>query len=227
MSLILYSAGFWVFALIIILFKYTDFLQERFALRVIIKVVPALLAVVYVLLFRNSDALFYFIYAIALVFCALGDFGMEINILPGLGMFLFGHIIFIITFLWQSILIGITTTSLVIFGGVFIILLVYIILFRRYLSTSEKDTPKPLLRAVDVYALMISLTLSTSVLLWFTTNNVLGYIPVIGAIMFVISDTMIGIREFHHEFNYQNYLVYSTYYIAIYLLSLAVLIYLF
>ena len=227
MSLLLYSIGFWVFALIVILFKYTDFMQERFALRVIIKVLPAILAVVYVLMFRNSDAIFYFLDAIALVFCALGDFGMEVNILPGLGMFLFGHIIFIITFVWQSIIIGISTIPLIVFGIVFFIMLLYILLFRRYLRTSEKETPKPLLQAVDVYALMISLTLSTSVLLWFVTSNILGYIPVIGAVMFVISDTMIGVREFHHDFKYQNYLVYSTYYIAIYLLSLAVLIYLF
>jgi uncharacterized membrane protein YhhN len=166
-------------------------------------------------------------YAIALVFCVLGDFGMEVNLLSGLGMFLFGHIIFIITFIWQSIIIGITAIPVVVFGIAFFIMLVYIVLFRRYLSTTEKDTPKPLLRAVDVYSLMISLTLCTSVFLWFTSSTILGYIPVLGAIMFVISDTMIGIREFHHDFKYQNYLVYSTYYIAIYLLSLVVLVYLF
>ena len=202
-------------------------MQERFALRAIIKIIPASLAVVFILISRNSDAMFYFLFSIALVFCALGDLGMEVNLLPGLGMFLIAHIVFTITFILQSLLIGVTEISLAVFGIVFVLMLIYILMFRRYLQTSEKETPKPMLQAVNVYALLISLTLSTSVLLWFTTNNVLGYIPVIGAILFVISDTMIGIREFHHEFKYQNYLVYSTYYLAIFLLSVGVLIYIF
>ena len=227
MSLYLYGIGFWIFAIITILFKYNTALQDRFALRVLIKIIPAALAVVFFLMFRNSDALFYFLFSLALAFCALGDFGMEVNLLPGLGMFLIAHIVFTVNFIIQSLMIGVTEVSLGAFGIVFIVMLIYILMFKRYLQTSEKETPKPMLQAVNVYALLISLTLSTSVLLWFASSIVLGYIPIVGAILFIISDTMIGIREFHHDFKYQNYLVYSTYYLAIFLLSMSVLIYLF
>ena len=227
MSLYLYAIGFWIFSIITILFKYSTALQDRFALRALIKIIPASLAVVFFLIFRNSDALFYFLFALALAFCALGDFGMEVNLLPGLGMFLIAHIVFTVNFIIQSLMIGVTEVSLGAFGIVFIVMLIYILMFRRYLQTSEKETPKPMLQAVNVYALLISLTLSTSVLLWFASSIVLGYIPIVGAILFIISDTMIGIREFHHDFKYQNYLVYSTYYLAIFLLSMSVLIYLF
>ncbi len=227
MSLILYGIIFWVFAAIIILFKYAEALQSRFALRVLIKIVPAVAAAIFLLWMRPSDSIFYYLYSIALVLCALGDFGMEVNLLPGLGLFLISHVIYTLNFLLQSLVVGIPLIALAGFGACLIAMLVYIMLFRKYLSTSEIETPKQMLQAVYVYALIISLTLSTSLLLWFTTNILLGFIPVLGAIFFVISDSMIGIREFHHQFQYEGYLVYVTYYLAIFLLSLGVLIYVF
>ncbi len=227
MSLVIYGIVFWIFATITTLFKYNDALQSRFALRVFIKIIPAISAAVFFLWMRPSDTLFYFLYSIALIFCALGDFGMEVDLLPGLGLFLIGHIMYTVNFLWQSLVIGVSLIPIAVFGVVFILMLVYVFLFRRYLQTSEKDTDKALLKAVDVYAIVISLTVCTSVLLWFTTSNPLGYIPVVGAIFFVISDTMIGIREFHHHIKYEEYLVYVTYFLAIFLLSLSVMIYTF
>jgi uncharacterized membrane protein YhhN len=74
---------------------------------------------------------------------------------------------------------------------------------------------------------VISLTLSTSFLLWLTTGAVLGFIPFLGACIFVTSDSLVGIREFHHHFNHQWLFIMATYYPAIFLLSLGPVVYVF
>ena len=79
--------------------------------------------------------------------------------------------------------------------------------------------------AVKVYAIVLSLTLCTSLMLWVATNAFLGWVPVLGALLFLISDSLIGIKEFHHEFAYQEFLILITYYAAIFLLSLTAFIY--
>ncbi len=73
--------------------------------------------------------------------------------------------------------------------------------------------------AVNVYALMISLTLSTSLLLWLTSGATLGFIPLVGAVFFILSDSVIGIREFHHDIRNAEIMILSTYCPAIFLLS--------
>ncbi|MHA2066632.1 MAG: lysoplasmalogenase family protein, partial [Candidatus Thorarchaeota archaeon] len=62
---------------------------------------------------------------------------------------------------------------------------------------------------------------------WLSTDSFLGFIPVLGALFFVVSDSLIGIREFHHQFQYQYVLTLSTYYLAIFLLSLSVVVFMF
>ncbi|TFG27757.1 lysoplasmalogenase [Candidatus Thorarchaeota archaeon] len=228
MSLIIFSVIFWVIAAITILLKSRESLKTKTGLIKIVKPIPALAAAVFTIYMNlPSPALFYLLLAIALVLCALGDVGMEINILPGLGLFLFSHIFYTSNFFFQSLTLGLTIIPLTAFGVCLVIMIGYIFFYQRYLKTTQKEVEPALLKAVNVYALMISLTLSTALLLWFSSEIMLGFIPLIGAIFFVLSDSIIGIREFHHDIKNAELIILSTYYLAIFLLSLGAILYTF
>lgn len=228
MSLVIYGTIFWILAIITIILKSSESLKTKTGLIKIVKPIPALAGAVFAIYMNlPTPSLFYLLLAVALVFCALGDVGMEINILPGLGLFLFSHIFYTTNFILQSLTIGATVIPLAIFGVCLALMLGYIFFYQRYLKTTQKKVEPALLKAVNVYALMISLTLSTSLLLWLTSGVVLGFVPFVGAIFFVLSDSTIGIREFHHDINNAEIIILSTYYLAIFLLSLGAILFTF
>ncbi len=227
MSLEIYSIIFWVCAVITIVLKSSESLKTKTGLIKLVKPIPALAGAVFIIFTLPSASLFYPLLAVALVLCALGDIWMEINILPGLGLFLFSHILYTTNFALQSTLLGFQLVPLVIFAGCLAIMFVYIFLYQRYLKTTTKEVEPAMLKAVNVYALMISLTLSTSLLLWLSSGVFLGFIPFVGAILFVFSDSVIGIREFHHDIKNAEIIILSTYYLAIFLLSLGAILYTF
>ncbi|MGD9397540.1 MAG: lysoplasmalogenase [Candidatus Thorarchaeota archaeon] len=223
----IYSATFWVVAIISIILqdRQAESGVEKFApVPTLIKMIPAISAAVFVLLFRPST-LFTGLLAAALVFCAFGDMGMEIDLVPGIGMFLAAHIIYTINFLWHASMIGLTTIPLALFATCFILGVVYVFMLIRYLRSSGPEIPPFILRAGTLYFIILAATFSTSLLLWQTTGAILGYIPVIGALIFIISDSFIGINEFHHKLSHHEFYIMPTYYLAIFLLSLGVFVF--
>ncbi|MFX1563652.1 MAG: lysoplasmalogenase family protein [Promethearchaeota archaeon] len=236
MILIIYSIAFWIFALVFTLISSiqddeisikSDLIKKMpRPVSILIKAVPAGLAIIFIFLLRPSDAIFYFLMMLGLLFCLLGDVGMEIGLLPGLGLFALAQIDFTVTFLLQSLALGITTNSILLLGLTIFIVAVYAILLLRYLHSSEAGLGKfriPIL----FYACVISAMLCSSVLLWVTSGVLQGIVIVAGATIFVISDSLIGTREFHHKISKAAIKVMGTYYLAIFLLSLNVLIYIF
>lgn len=232
--LILYGVLFWTFAVTTIILHSSRegdlaFASERIRqlpkmLVIEIKAIPALLGASFVLLLRPSLAFFYILLAVALIFCMLGDIGLEYNLLAGLGLFLVAQLIFTGTFLWQSTFNGLTFPPITAFITWFIAMLIYIIFYHQYLQSSEKGLGK-MRTPILFYAFIVSLTSSSSILLWLTSGALLGFIPFIGAFFFVISDSLIGIREFHHHFQKAELITLTTYFLAIFLLSLSVAIY--
>ncbi len=229
MWLEIYAVLFWIFAAVgtFLKDKYAENPQGVVSRVTAIKIVPALIAIIYIVLTRPTSALFYVLLSIALVFCMLGDIGMEKDIIAGIGMFLIGHIFFTVNFLWQTSNVGLVTTNLVVpivcMGG----LSVFVFLFIKYLRSSGPEVPDFVLKAGTLYFLMISATFSTSILLWLTTGNIWGLIPVIGALFFLISDSIIAINAFHHKISRAQLFIMPTYYLAIFLLSLGVFVYIF
>ncbi|MFW9812630.1 MAG: lysoplasmalogenase [Candidatus Thorarchaeota archaeon] len=227
MSLELYGAAFWVVAIISII------LQDRKAesgetkvatITTFVKFLPALMAVVFVLIFR-SPTFFTLLLAAALAFCMLGDIGMEIDLVPGIGMFLIAHILYTSNFLWHSIIMVPTTIPLLLGGGCMVLGIVFVLLFIRYLRAAGPEIPPFILRAGSLYFIIICATLSTSLLLWQSTPATLGYLPVLGALIFIVSDSFIGVNEFRRKIPRHEFYVMPTYYIAIFLLSLSVFVY--
>ncbi|NHI82824.1 MAG: lysoplasmalogenase [Candidatus Thorarchaeota archaeon] len=222
MSFILFVTLFWVFAVIAILLRAIPKFEIRTPIGASIKAIPGVLAVVFILRMQPDPVFFYSILAIALFFCACGDFSIEFKLIAGLGCFLISHIFYVINFLLLSITIGLTPIPILAFVICLAALMVYIFFYHRYLKTSETEIPRPMLRAVDFYAFMISLTLSASLLLWLSSELINGAYVFLGALFFVISDSMIGIREFHHQSarqEIQELLILVTYYLAIFLLA--------
>jgi uncharacterized membrane protein YhhN len=227
MSLELYSVAFWVVAIISI------FLQDRKAesgdtkvasVTTVVKFLPALFAVVFVVIFR-TPTLFTLLLAAALFFCMLGDVGMEIDLVPGIGMFLLAHILYTSNFLWHSIILGPSLTTILLGAGCMVLGIVFVILFIRYLKAAGPEIPPFILRAGSLYFIIICATLSTSLLLWQSTPVTLGYLPVLGALIFIISDSFIGVNEFRRKISRHEFYIMPTYYVAIFLLALSVFVF--
>ncbi len=236
MWLLLYSTAFWIFAIIFILIQSIQdddisLKSDRIKnmprpLSTLIKTVPAGLAAIFVFLLRPSDALFYFLIILGLFLCLLGDVGMEINLLPGIGLFALAQIDFAAAFLLQSLALGITTEAIMLLLPLIVTVAVYAILLLRYLHGSEQGLGKFRVPII-FYACVISIMLCLSLLLWITSGILLGIVVAGGAAIFVMSESMIGITEFHHKMPKTAIKVLGSYYLAIFLLSLSVLIYIF
>lgn len=199
----------------------SSIIQDLTQISTFIKGIPAILLVIIVVLFRPTDELFYFVLAGAFVFCFLGDLGMEKGLITGLPLFLIAQILFSVAFLSQSLTLGVTVESLFLTGLVTLVMAIYLILFLRYLESSETGLGKFRI-PVLIYCVFISLMFISSVLL-LSVSEILEFgLVALGGLLFVISDSIIAVREFHHEISNRELKVMSTYYIAILLLSLAV-----
>jgi len=222
-----FAAIFWTFAIGSIILRASETEGVSKGLLIIVKVIPAFSAAVFALMIPGpSVTLFHILLAGALVLCGLGDGEMEVNILPGLGLFLLAHITFTTDFVQESVRRGVGLSEWMIFGGALGVALVYVFAFVKYLKTSEQNIPEAMLRAVVIYAVMLSLTLSTSLLMWMSSGATLGFIPVLGSLLFVFSDSVIAVREFHHDIGRAHNLILTTYFPAIFLLSSSVWIFL-
>lgn len=224
MDLIVYGVLFWIFAFIFIIVRMRSLPKSTWT--TVLKAIPALLAAVFAIT-SGSFTFYYSLLFLALLLCMLGDIGMELNIIKGLGLFLIAQIIFTGNFFIQSSLIGLSIFPFSIFALGLAGILVFFLFYHRYLQTSEEVINPKILRVIDIYAIIISLTLSSSLLIWLTSNTLLGFIPFVGVCFFVLSDSLIGIREFHHRFQYDRVITVFTYYVAIFLLSLGAIIFIF
>ncbi len=228
MSLEIYSGVFWVFAIVSTYLKDKASTGEKkvASLTTLVKIIPALSAAIFVLIFR-LPTLFTILLATALVFCMFGDIGMQADLIPGIGMFLIAHILYTINFLWQASTIGFDILQGIIAVVCMGLMVAYVFILIRYLRASGPEVPPFIMKAGTLYFLLISATLSTSLLLWLTYNNILGFLPVIGALFFILSDSLIAINEFRQKIPHHEFYIMPTYYLAIFLLSLGVFVFVF
>ncbi len=222
----LYFALFWLFTIAFIAirsFQKEESTPKQLGASTILKAVPAGLAAFFVLVMRPSDSPFYILMSVAFVLCLLGDVGMDIGLLPGLAVFVIAQVTFAFVFLSQSLLIEITLPVLLLSLVAAFLIILYALLLIRYIKPGLGKLQVP----VYVYTSVISLMLYSSVLLTLVSGALCGVVVVLGALLFVISDSLIGIREFHHRFSTAVLKVSGTYYLALFLLSLNVVVFLF
>ena len=228
MILEVYAIVFWAFAIV------STYLQDKAAtgekklvsMTTLVKLIPALSAVIFVILLRSST-LFTILLAAALVFCMFGDVGMEADLVPGIGMFLIAHILYTTNFLWTSATMGLLMFPSLISGAGVILGVIYVVWLIKYLRSSGPEIPPFILRAGSFYFILVAATIGTSVLLWQTSSIALGVLPVIGALFFILSDSLIAINAFHHNISHHEIYIMPTYYLAVFLLSLGALVFAF
>lgn len=200
-----------------------DIIEKLIPFHKLIKILPAGSAILFVLLSKNDSIYFSIVLSSALFFCLLGDLGMEKGVIPGLPIFLIAQLLFIISFLGQALEIGINGEAVIITLILALLFALYFYYFINYLNSSEKGLGE-LFIPVIIYCVFISGMVLSIVIVWFSSGLLEFSIIFLGGLLFVISDSTIAIREFHHRFSYNVVKVMTTYYAAILLLSLASLL---
>ncbi|MHA2203098.1 MAG: lysoplasmalogenase [Candidatus Hodarchaeales archaeon] len=228
-----YLLIFWLFASVYIIFKSINANQIHVESEIIqklanststfIKGVPPILAALFVLIERSGDSLFFLVLVGAFIFCFAGDIGMEKGILTGLSLFLIAQLFFSIAFLGQAFTIGSSFETLILTVAIIAVVAVYMFIFLRYLDSSESGLGEFKIPVI-MYCIVISLMFVSSFILWGTLRRLEAVVVVLGASVFVISDSIIAVHEFHHELSKNVLKVMTTYYTAIFLLSLSVLL---
>jgi len=232
--LFLYFLSFWTFASIYIIFKSIKVEQIQVRNKTVqnlanttitfIKGLPAIIATFLALIMRSNDSLFFLFLVGAFFFCFAGDIGMEKDILIGLSLFLVAQMLFSIAFLSQAFTIGPSVNVLFLVAFVVVGIFLYMFKFLQYLESSETGLGE-LKIPVLAYCVVISLMVVSSFLLWGALESFEAIVVVLGAGIFVISDSIIGVHEFHHKVSGSVSKVMLTYYTAIFLLSLSVLLF--
>ncbi|GAA4777357.1 MULTISPECIES: lysoplasmalogenase [Flavobacterium] len=158
----------------------------------------------------------------ALIFSWIGDIILmfadkgELYFIFGLVSFLIAHIIFIVLFIKQE---KETTTTNKLFWIGLIIVGIYLLgmLFLLFPSLGDLKIP------VTVYAVTISTMLLMAVKGYFNWSKPYNQTVLLGALIFVSSDSILAINKFHSELPKSGFLIMTTYIVAQFLITKGIL----
>jgi uncharacterized membrane protein YhhN len=234
MDLIIFLPLFVLFSLLFILLATIEeekiLLNENFInnlttnVLIIFKVIPTMIVTIFVFLNPFDDSIISLTFTLAFFFCFMADIGIEKNFLIGMILFLLAQLLFIVSFLLLALTLDFVLENAIIVLILFLLVLIYDYLLLRYLSASEKglgDFKVPVL----VYSLVISIMFVSTVFIFLSSSLTVSLSIVFGALLFVGSDSIIAVREFHHKFKWSELVIMSTYYGALLFLSSAVIIF--
>ena len=145
-----------------------------------------------------------------LILCLGGDIVLGIHFIAGGGLFLLGHVCYVIGLLTRQTL---APVHGILFASVLVLLVVFLSLFR------SRMPDKRLFPAVCVYAAALAALIAAALPLPFTAGTPQSYLAALGAILFVISDmtlcdNMLNTRPLRNE-----YISLGIYYTAQFLLG--------
>ena len=187
-----------LFVLSIIFGMYYVFLFDTIPsdFKMVFKLIPMILIILFTLLTRNADRRYYILVCIGLVFCAIGDYTLQWFII-GLTSFLIGHIFYIAAFSGGKKRVPIVAKTL---------LLVYGVMMAIWMCSTLWGNGETIL-AIAVFA-YISVILTMG---WmsFRTGSLLS---IIGALLFITSDTILAINKFITDVPFSHELIMFTYY---------------
>ena len=176
---------------------------------IVFKLLPMIFIIVYALLSKAFNVKkYYILMTIGLVICAIGDYTIQLWFIVGLVFFLLGHIFYISAFISAneqkppiSLLAG-----LLVYGAVMAVIIAGGLL---------KDGDIVLALAVIAY---ISVILTMGWTAWRTKSMY----AMIGAFLFIISDSVLALNKFTIDIPYSGIWIMSTYYSAQILLALSI-----
>ncbi|RFS24064.1 lysoplasmalogenase [Chitinophaga silvatica] len=180
--------------------------------RVATKPLLTLLLVIYVLYSRSPVPKgFRNLLLTALLFSSLGDdlllYDNGSLFLPGLGSFLIAHIFYIIFFL--KIRYSNPPTPACKYPFIFLnaaVVILFLLFLMPYLG--------PFKIPVIIYALTISITVQSVLHSFHFNRQPAGWYCITGAVLFLISDSLIAVGKFYHPFPGSDILVMLTYGLA-------------
>ncbi len=199
----------------------------------VLKVIPTSLAIFFVLFTIVSEGIPITIFTIgltmALLLCAIGDALIIKKLLYGLIAFLIAHIFFITAYANKiAETFPLNSNLMVIALGLFFIILLVDVSFYIYLKRNANTAFEKMKYPIIIYMSFISLNvLSAGALtLLLIESNLFSLIVLVSSLLFFLSDSIIALREFHRDFPLKHsiFVIMSTYYTAIFLISLIPLI---
>lgn len=202
MKLKIWSSLIIISALSAIFFQYTG-TQEYYNYT---KALTTILIVLVPILFsKNSSIKYKNLIIIGLLFCLIGDIFLLDNayFIAGLASFLVGHLIFTYAFLSLN---GFQKKY-----GIFAILLLIGLSYFYYLKSSLGEITVP----VGIYILVIVLMNWQALSLYSLERNKAHLMICIGAILFLISDSILAFDKFKQPFSFAGILIITTYWTAI------------
>ncbi|MFL0583161.1 lysoplasmalogenase [Solibacillus silvestris] len=178
------------------------------SLKMVFKLLPMIFLLVLAFLTKvHVKSPYYWLISIGLIFCAVGDYTLQWFII-GLSFFLVGHIFYIFAFRSTN------QKNTPLYVKIFLALYGAVMMFWIAGSLLQKgDTV--LAVAVIAYILVI-LTMG-----W-TSFRTGSKFAVIGAILFIMSDSVLAINRFMFDVPYSHILIMSTYYGAQFFLMLSI-----
>jgi uncharacterized membrane protein YhhN len=160
------------------------------------------------------------LFLVALFFCWLGDVFLifqstdPLFFIGGLASFLVGHIVYIFCYRQLQII----PSSKELLGSQKVRFAFPIILAGTGLVTILYPLLGALRIPVMIYALAITLMALTALFRYGRTNSTSFLLIFIGAVLFMVSDSLLAINKFHHAFSAAGALVMLTYSVAQFLI---------
>jgi uncharacterized membrane protein YhhN len=160
------------------------------------------------------------LFFVALFFCWLGDVLLifqsndPLFFMGGLASFLTGHIVYIFCYRQLQTI----SSSKVLLGSQKVRFAFPIILAGTGLVTILYPLLGALRIPVMIYALAITLMALTALFRYGRTNSTSFLLIFIGAVLFMVSDSLLAINKFHHAFSAAGALVMLTYSVAQFLI---------
>ena len=191
-----------------------------------LKIIPTLIVVLFVTLSVPKYDYFFILIIIAIFFTFLGDVGIILNNFLGLAIYLLTHLFLSIAYITQIIQFSMKPVGIYTLTGIGMLLYFLIITLMYYfLKENLKDKYKRIalvIFAVFFYLAILSMHIITAAILILNYfNNNKGIIVIlIGAVSYLISDILIFIREASKKQKYSVLFIMSTYYLAIFCISL-------
>lgn len=150
----------------------------------------------------------------ALAFSLAGDICLMFRgdrwFIGGLGSFLVAHLLFVPAFL-----IGVTPAWPPVWSALF---LIYAVALARVLLPRAGPLKLPVL----VYMLALSAMALAAILRWQSVGGAGATRAMLGALVFVVSDSALGVRQFTGSYRYAQPLILATYWSAIALIAWSV-----
>ncbi|KAB8033360.1 lysoplasmalogenase [Fluviispira multicolorata] len=149
---------------------------------------------------------FAFIFAVSLLFSACGDMFLAYDgqkfFIQGLISFLISHIIYAYIFFMNS---GHFLNDLSVRVFLLVLMLTFFTVMLKVLSQKVGNLKIP----VFIYMTALSCMVIASILI-----KDLNYLLILGALLFVLSDTLLAIQKFINSYKGINYFIWITYYFA-------------